>query len=34
MGHDVLEVELEDLRLWIAAILPKQEPNGRVDVST
>jgi predicted esterase len=24
MGHEVLERELEDLRLWIAAVLPKQ----------
>jgi predicted esterase len=24
MGHDIWETELDDLRLWIAAILPKQ----------
>jgi len=23
MGHDVFETELEDLRLWIAAVLSK-----------
>jgi hypothetical protein len=28
MGHEILEMELEDLRLWIAAILSKQGPNG------
>jgi len=30
MGHDILEVELGDLRLWIAALLPKQESDGSV----
>jgi len=27
MGHEILETELEDLRLWIAAILSKQSTN-------
>ena len=31
MGHEISEMELEDLRLWIAAILPKR---GRDSLGT
>lgn len=33
MGHEILETELEDLRLWIAAILSKQETKTAVELN-